>query len=220
MTKKVLSTLLLFVASLLFSSVATAQTNQGVIAGNVVDSSGAAIPNVSITATGVDTGVVYKTTTTSAGAYRFPSIQIGRYNITTNAPGFKESVNTGVEVRVGTTTSRDLSLSAGGANETVTVDSNAPQVETETSEVGGTVSAREIIELPLALGGVGAMRSAGILRLPHSRNGRPPVPVTAITASSSRRSAAARTLAMKSCLTAPARHAPKTVPRSMRLRSL
>lgn len=136
-----------------------AQTNQGQIAGNVVDSTGAAVPNAPVEAKSEETGSVYNAISSSAGSYRFPSIQLGRYTVTVTAPGFKPSQNTGVEVRVGTTTSLDLTVSAGGANETVTVAADAPAVETQSSEIGGTVNTRQITELPLALGGVGAMRS-------------------------------------------------------------
>ena len=147
-------------AVLVFAAVtASAQTNQGIIAGNILDASGAAVPNAAITAKSEQTGSVYNTTSSGAGNYRFPSIELGRYTITAKAPGFKPLVSTGVEVRVGTTTSLDLSLSAGGASDTVTVQADAPTVETQSSDVGGTVTTQQIIDLPLALGGVGAMRS-------------------------------------------------------------
>ncbi|WP_419805540.1 carboxypeptidase regulatory-like domain-containing protein [Terriglobus sp.] len=152
--------LLLGTLLLLFAAAfASAQTNQGQIAGNVVDASGAAVPNAEITAKGDQTGVNYTAKSTSSGNYRFPSIQLGRYTITATAPGFKSTVSTGVEVRVGTVSSLDITLSAGGASDTVTVTSNAPTVEAESSDVGGTVNTRQIVELPLALGGVGALRA-------------------------------------------------------------
>ncbi len=144
---------------LLIAVCAHAQTNQGQIAGNVIDSGGAAVPNATLTAKGVENGSVYTAKSSSSGNYRFPSIQLGRYTLTTEAPGFKQQVNTNVEVRVGTTTSLDINLSVGGQTDTVTVSANAPTVETQSSDAGGEVSARQIIELPLALGGVGAMRS-------------------------------------------------------------
>lgn len=148
------------VLALLFATVSGhTQTNQGQIAGNVVDSTGAAIPNAAISAKSSRTGSVYHATSTSAGSYRFPSIELGRYIVTTIAPGFRPTVSQGVEVRVGTVTALDVTLSAGGATETVTVDANAPTVETQSSEVGGTVTTQQITELPLALGGVGAMRA-------------------------------------------------------------
>ncbi len=148
-----------FLALLLPAALAPAQTTQGQIAGNVLDNSGAVIPNAAITAKGDETGTVFNTVSTSSGSYRLPSVPLGRYTITTTAPGFKSTVNTGVEVRVGTVTSFDINLSAGGANETVTVESDAPTIQTQSSEVSGTVTTQQIIDLPLALGGVGALRS-------------------------------------------------------------
>ena len=140
-------------------SVSHAQTNQGQIAGNVADASGAAVAGASVSAKSVESGSVYTTRSTSAGSYRFPSIQLGSYTVTTTFTGFKQAINTGVLVRVGTVTSLEISLQPGGVTDTVTVDSDAPVVETQSSDVGGVVTDRQIIELPLALGGVGAMRS-------------------------------------------------------------
>lgn len=157
---KKLGRLLAGLTLLLFAAIfAQAQTNQGQIAGNVLDASGAAVADATVTAKGEANGSTYTTKSTSSGNYRFASIQLGLYTITTNVTGFKTVVNTGVEVRVGTTTSLDINLSAGGVTDTVTVAANANTIETESSDVGGTVNSRQIIELPLALGGVGALRS-------------------------------------------------------------
>ncbi len=147
------------VALLFLANFAKAQTNQGQIAGNVVDTTGASIPNAQVTAKNEGTGSTYNATSTSAGSYRFPSIELGRYTVTVTSAGFRPQVSTGVEVRVGTVSSLDVTLSAGGGNETVIVAADAPSVETESSDVGGTVTTRQIVELPLALGGVGALRS-------------------------------------------------------------
>ena len=153
--------LVALVALLFLATFARAQTNQGQIAGNVLDATGAAVPNAHITAKSESTGSVYDATSTSSGAYRFPSIELGRYTITVNAPGFRQEVATGVEVRVETTSSFDVKLQAGGNTETVTVDANAPTVEADSSDVGGTVTNQQIIELPLSLSaGVGNLRSA------------------------------------------------------------
>lgn len=143
----------------LLTGPAGAQTTQGIIAGNVLDSTGAVVANAKIIAKNEATGSVYNTVSTSAGSYRFPSISLGRYTLTTTAPGFKATVNTGVEVRVGSTTAFDITLNIGNATETITVQSNAPTIQTQSSEVSGTVTDQQIVDLPLALGGVGAMRS-------------------------------------------------------------
>ncbi|HEX6771426.1 MAG TPA: TonB-dependent receptor [Acidobacteriaceae bacterium] len=136
-----------------------AQTNQGQMAGNVTDQSGAYVAGATITAKNEATGSAYTAVSTSAGSYRFPSIQLGRYTVSTSAKGFKAAISAGVEVRVGTVTAFDVTLTLGSSSETVTVQGNAPTIQTQSSDVGGTVTAKQIVSLPLALGGVGAMRS-------------------------------------------------------------
>jgi len=138
---------------------AHAQSSGGTIAGTVTDVSGALVADAAITATGVETGTVYTTVSTSAGTFRFQQMQLGRYNIKVVAPGFKEQTLQGILVTTGNVSPAEVHLATGSASETVTVNSDAPVVETENSEVSNTVSTRQIIELPLSLGGQGALRS-------------------------------------------------------------
>jgi hypothetical protein len=138
---------------------ANAQTNEGVLAGNVLDSTGASIPGAKMTAVNEANGSSYSTVSTSAGGYRFPSIQLGRYSLTVVAPGFQQSVNNGIEVQVGNTTAFDVHLKIGSNSETVTVQADAPTIQTQSSDVGGVVTTKQVLDLPLALGGVGNLRS-------------------------------------------------------------
>src|ERR1700729_1848338 len=152
--------LLMALAICFFSFAAFGQANQGAIAGVVEDSSGAVVPNAKLTATGKSTGTVYQTVTTSSGSYRFPNVRIGTYDITVTAPGFKSPTLTGVLVQVATTTAVDVKLAAGGANETIVVQADAPTLQSESSDVGTVVGAKQSLDLPLALGStVQAMRS-------------------------------------------------------------
>lgn len=139
--------------------IATAQTNEGQLSGNVLDSTGAQVANANIVAKNEATGSTYSIKSTSSGSYRFASIALGNYTVTTTASGFSPAVNTGVMVRVGSVTALDIHLVVGAATDTITVAANASTVETQSSDVGGTVTTRQIIDLPLALGGVGALRS-------------------------------------------------------------
>jgi Carboxypeptidase regulatory-like domain len=159
--RTLVSTLPMAFAILVFSSLlAFAQTNQGSIAGVVEDSSGAVVPNAKLTATEKNTGTVYRTVSTSAGSYRFPNVRIGTYDLTVSATGFKTPTLTGIEVQVASTAAVDVKLSAGGANENVTVQADTPTLDTESSEIGTVVGAKQILDLPLALGStVQAMRS-------------------------------------------------------------
>ncbi|HVJ08615.1 MAG TPA: carboxypeptidase-like regulatory domain-containing protein [Acidisarcina sp.] len=140
---------------------ANAQVNQGAISGVVEDGTGALIPNAKITAVEVNSGSKYETVSTSSGSYRLPNVNIGTYNITTVASGFSTANNTGVVVQVGTTTALTISLRVGAVNETVTIVSDAPTIQTESSDVGGVITPKQALDLPLNLNGsvVSGMRS-------------------------------------------------------------
>ncbi|HZU44715.1 MAG TPA: TonB-dependent receptor, partial [Terriglobales bacterium] len=131
------------------------QSDRGSIAGTVLDSSGAVVVGAEVTATAVQTGAVYKTTSTSTGGYRIPDMQVGAYNISVTAAGFKTSLQTGVPVQVNTTTSLDITLQPGDIKETLTVLADVPTLQTETSEIGTVVGTRQIIDLPLAVNATG-----------------------------------------------------------------
>lgn len=135
------------------------QTSGGSIAGSVLDPSGALVPDAAVRATGADTGTVYDTVTTSSGSYHFPQMQLGRYNLTVSAKGFNTQQLTGILVTTGNTSSAEVHLTTGTTGTTVTVNDDAPVVETESSEVVNTISNRQVVDLPLSLGGQSAMRS-------------------------------------------------------------
>src|SRR6266700_1253168 len=143
------------ILALLAANPAASQSDRGAIGGTVADSSGGVIAGGAVSAIGADTGIVYKTTTTSAGAYHIPNMQIGAYNVSVSADGFKTEEKTGVVVEINTTASLDFALQPGDIKETVTVVANVPTLETETSGVGTVVATRQILELPLAVNATG-----------------------------------------------------------------
>jgi Carboxypeptidase regulatory-like domain len=137
-----------------------AQSTRGELAGNVTDTSGAVVVGVKVVATGVDNGTKSDTVTTSSGAYRFPELQIGRYNVTFSAPGFSSTTDKGVLVTINSTSALNVVLKPGAVTESLTVDASAPTIQTESSEVGGTISQQQIEDLPLSLAaGVNGLRS-------------------------------------------------------------
>lgn len=139
---------------------ALAQINQGSISGNVLDPSGAVVSGAKITATGTATGSKYQTVSTSAGAFRISSMSPGSYDVTVSAIGFKSAIEKGVVVQVGTISALDVKLETGVVSESVSVEADAPSIQTESSEVGTVVTAKQVLDLPLALGSVvQAMRS-------------------------------------------------------------
>ena len=62
--------------------------------------------------------------------------------------GFKKYNRTDVRLEIGKTTTLDIQLAVGGLEETVTVSAESPIVDTTSKEVGGSVTARELVELP------------------------------------------------------------------------
>jgi hypothetical protein len=140
-------------------SAGNAQSNQGAIIGTVTDPTGSTVSDASVTAKNSETGSTYTATTTSAGNYNIRNVNIGPYDITVTAPGFSAATQKGAVVQVATTTTVNVALKVGAATDTVTVSADVPMVETESSDIGNVVTTKQILDLPLALGGVGALRS-------------------------------------------------------------
>ena len=89
-------------AALLFAVVGNAQiAGTGNIQGTVTDSTGAVVPQASVTLTNVSTLVAHKTTSDNAGVYVFPGVQIGTYNLVITAPGFRTYEQAGIVLEVG-----------------------------------------------------------------------------------------------------------------------
>jgi Carboxypeptidase regulatory-like domain len=145
---------------LALSTVTFAQSTRGALAGTVTDSSGAVVTSARIVATQVDTHASSETVSSSSGAYHFTELPIGRYDVTVTATGFAASTSQGVLVTINSTTALNVSLKPGEATASITVDASAPSIDSESSEVGGTISQQQIEDLPLSLAkGVNGMRS-------------------------------------------------------------
>jgi hypothetical protein len=155
------SVVLLLIACcvVLLAGDARAQTVYGIISGSVTDPSGAVIPGAKIQAKGESTGTVFNTVSTSSGAYRFPELPIGSYDLTVTASGFQQQVLTGVQVSLQITTALNVKLAVSSAVQSVTINASAQQLQTETSDITGSITDTDYLKLPLTLGGVGAFRS-------------------------------------------------------------
>lgn len=136
-----------------------AQTNEGAIAGTVVDQTGAAIQGAKIAATNEGTGAVANAVSGPDGGFRFSSLQIGDYDLTGSQQGFASVTQTGIHVQVNTVSSVKLTLNVGNASTSVTVQASGVSVQSDSSDIGSVITTKQVIQLPLALGGVGALRS-------------------------------------------------------------
>lgn len=135
--------------ALCFSGTAIAQLTTATMIGTVTDSTGAVIPNATVTATQTDTNFTRTVTTKSDGTFRDEFLPVGPYKISVSAPGFKTLQRAGVVLSVMQQASLTLVLQNGEATETINVSSGAPLIELSNATIGRTVSNVEIENLPL-----------------------------------------------------------------------
>jgi len=128
---------------------AFAQRNTGTIVGLITDPTGAAIPNATITVTNVDTGVIRTEVSENTGNYRVVSLSPGNYKVAAGAPGFATEVHAGITLEVDQDARVDFAMKVGkAAGESVTVTAGAPLVTTENGELGTTLDAQQISDMP------------------------------------------------------------------------
>ena len=136
-----------------------AQMITGQITGDIVDASGAAVPDAIIMVTSDATGIVTRLVTTSTGHYTGSNLIPGSYSIGVSRSGFRNEVRTNVVVSLATVTTLNISLLPGSTSETITVTSDALTVGTDSAEIGTVVTPQEVTALPLSVGS-GGMRNA------------------------------------------------------------
>ena len=135
---------LLFVLALGLS----AQVNKSNLVGVVRDSSGAAVPGVTIRITNTGTGAVRQEVTDDSGLYRASLLDVGTYSLEAEKTGFKKILKPGILLPVGETVTADFALEVGALAETVTVSAQGEQLRTETGSIGSTLESQSLAKLP------------------------------------------------------------------------
>ena len=126
------------------SLVCLAQVEQGAISGAVLDSTGASIPKAKVTATNESTGTVATAETTDDGYYKIPYLPAGKYRVVVSLSGFMETTVDNVQVDAEQERGLEVTLQAGGVQETVTVTGGAQLLQTENGDVAGTLGTVEV----------------------------------------------------------------------------
>jgi hypothetical protein len=139
--------------ALLLSFVATApappQTVRGTILGTVTDPSGAATPHARVTVREIATGLTRTEFANNEGEYSIPQLPAGRYDLEVEAPNFKKTERTGIELRVDERLRIDVPLAVGQVTEIVAVEAASSVVSTDSATVGNVVDNKKVTELPL-----------------------------------------------------------------------
>src|ERR1700716_411897 len=126
-----------------------AQSTAGRILGTVTDQSGAAVVSAKVVITDLERGTSRTLTTDEAGAYGAADFTPGNYRIQAEAKGFKTVQRPNAGAEVATDERIDSSPQPGQVSETIIVDENVPLVNTTSATLGGTLSNKEINDLPL-----------------------------------------------------------------------
>ena len=140
---------LLLVISLTVPSWLTAQGTGGRILGRVADPSGAVLGGVKVAAVNEATGVIQDALTNDSGDYVFPNLAVGTYTINFELTGFKKDVQKGIALDVNQVITLNMKMQLGGTQEVVDVTSEAPLVDTTSTQLGAVVNNRSVNELPL-----------------------------------------------------------------------
>jgi hypothetical protein len=144
---------LAMLALLVFLLPGMAKAQQSVsanILGTVTDQSGAVIPGAQITVKNLGTGITNSAKSDERGEYLVQYLQIGNYEVTIDAKGFKKHVAKDIALTAGDRARVDAKMALGSATETVTVSEvAAPALQTDTSAIGSEIPSTNIQDVPL-----------------------------------------------------------------------
>jgi hypothetical protein len=140
----------MFLGCLCISRSAWSQQTTAAITGTVVDEGGAAINGAVVTVTDTDRGTVYTAKTNDGGIFNLPRVPIGNYQVRAEAPGFQSEVQSGLTLVLNQTARLDFKMHVGAVTTTAQVTSEAPQLQSETTQVSTLIDSKTVTDIPLA----------------------------------------------------------------------
>jgi Carboxypeptidase regulatory-like domain/TonB dependent receptor len=138
----------LFCLLAILSGSARAQTKAS-LRGTVTDQSGGIVAGAKVTLTNTGTGIARSATTSSDGAYLFDLVEVGKYSVAVDKPGFSTFIQDGVVLELNQNGRLDVALKVGQESQTIEVTSNVVQVDTTGAVLGKVENERMINDLPL-----------------------------------------------------------------------
>src|SRR6266853_1435007 len=146
--KNVALCLALLIFAMLAPRVVTAQAVYGSIFGTVTDSTGAVVPNATVTATDTTKGTSVSVQSDASGEYRVQHLIPDTYNVTAEATGFSKKTTENILVYADTAPKVDVALAVGSTSNTVTVSAEAPLLQAEHTDVNTILNERAVETLP------------------------------------------------------------------------
>ena len=126
------------------------QQASGSITGSVTDVSGAAVANATVTARDVDRGTTLTTQTNGSGAYTFPQVAVGNFEVAVTASGFSKEFHPPFTLILNQVARLDFQLKVGNVSQTVEVTSAPPLLQTDSTELGTLLDSKATTALPLS----------------------------------------------------------------------
>ncbi len=127
-----------------------AQSITGSIQGEVTDEQRGVVPGATVSIRNVDTNLTRSLVTTADGRFRAPNLPIGNYEVTVEIPSFAKYVRSGITLSVNQDAVIDVTMKAANIQETVTVEADAPLLNTTNAEVGVRFDNKRVAELPIS----------------------------------------------------------------------
>ena len=146
-----------FLACLILSISAFAQSTSGEIVGTVYDQTGAVVPGATVGADNPATGAFVKAVSTSSGQYRIPNLPVGAYKLDVTAPGFSKVELTNVRVELNRAVTANLTLQIGQAVTSVEVSVGGTTIDTTDAQLGTSFQERQVADLPITATGSGVI---------------------------------------------------------------
>src|SRR5437773_6777686 len=139
------------------SGSAVAQLDNASILGTVFDSSGAAIPGAKVSIQNMGTSATVEIVTDANGNFVAPVLPVGTYRITVSVSGFKTHIQEGIPLSVADRIKLSIVLTPGEITQEITVQIDAPLVQTASATTGGVVAHRSQEDLPLTGAALGVL---------------------------------------------------------------
>jgi hypothetical protein len=136
---------------------AQAQAISGDLVGTVQDASGAALPNITVSATNAATNVKFTGVSNASGEYRIANLPPGTYDVSASAKGFATESLKGVAVELNRTTTANLKLSVSSVSTAIDVMEAGVLLDTTTAQVQQTYAAQQLQDLPMTTNGNGVL---------------------------------------------------------------
>jgi hypothetical protein len=136
-------------AAMIFNAGLVRADVTGSVLGTVHDSSQAIVSGAHVTITNAQTNLKQETVSGADGTYRFLALAAGVYKLTVTAPGFKTYSKIDIDVKVNDQLQLDVTLSVGSATEVISIEANAVQVQTESTQLGDVIDSKKMLALPL-----------------------------------------------------------------------